>query len=105
MNDEELHTALRQKALYSTIQTIFADHIPQAYILSPEQVVQIPTSSEIDTRFPGLTANQTANIERDYMLESTQLVGLIKDCGLPKWFEQVVLLAKKDQMEGEYASM
>jgi nuclear pore complex protein Nup133 len=74
ITDFELNERFRRTALYSALRTIFLkEQQEEGYDSTPESALMIPTTSEIASRWPGMSPDQVEAIAQDYQLESDRL--------------------------------
>ncbi len=66
-------------------------HQPKGYLLLPDEVSEIPSHTEIASRWPGLPLEEIGALEADYELESSRVTEL----GLGEVFERVKELASE----------
>lgn len=92
--DAEVNDRLRNTALYIVQQSVmgFSGQQPEGYVLLPEEALPIPTKDEIESRWPGMPADDVAALISDYESESYELKAL----KLEEVVERVRELAAED---------
>lgn len=69
--DYELTVNLRRTQLY---QALAASALPSDSIIPPSEATRVPTSEDIELRWPGMAPNQVYELSRDFARESSVLV-------------------------------
>lgn len=74
MSDLELGERFRSTALYTVAQA--ASQNGGFRVLAPADALVLPTSAELDARWPGTAPEQIEALEADHRAESEQLAAL-----------------------------
>lgn len=69
--DYELTAMLRNTQLYKTLAS---SSLPRGSVVPPSEAVEVPTSDEIEVRWPGMAPNQVYELSRDFSRESSLLL-------------------------------
>jgi nuclear pore complex protein Nup133 len=93
VTDTMLNQRFRRTALLAVLQAHIRDDGYSFPVLTPEKSLQIPTADEITSRWPGMSQEQVAAIQEDYMQESDKLERL----RLEDVIERVRELAAQEQ--------
>ncbi|KDQ60778.1 hypothetical protein JAAARDRAFT_190924 [Jaapia argillacea MUCL 33604] len=97
VTDAELNEKLRATALYAALETTLSKRRqPKGYILQPHECLEIPTMSEIVSRWPGMAPDQMESLENDYAHERN----LVSNLGLAEVYERVRELVEQDPVWG-----
>jgi nuclear pore complex protein Nup133 len=89
VTDFELNNKFRNTALYAALRSA------PTYILEPQQALNVPSTTEISSRWPGMPPEQVEAMESDYRVESERL----RTLSLENDFSRVGELAAADAME------
>ncbi|KIL69792.1 hypothetical protein M378DRAFT_69338 [Amanita muscaria Koide BX008] len=92
ISDRELTLRYRSTALYATLCAIIQDENADIPYVSPDEALIIPSSIEIVSRWPGMSAEQVEAIVQDYDFERDQL----GDYDLNDVYHRVRELAEED---------
>lgn len=102
LNDDELNDSLRSTRLYTTLSLLGENPSISAEIygyLRLHEVLECPGTTELVTRYPGLTASQVEDLEEDLNGERTTLEILLGDFQLEMWLEKVMMMEKSDRLQ------
>ena len=69
VTDEELTNKYQNTALYATLAC------GPKYVLEPNRALVTPSTTDIESRWPGLPSDQVEAVERDFATESSVLEG------------------------------
>ena len=70
VTDDDLTAKYQNTALYATLAC------GPKYVLEPDRALTIPSTANIESRWPGLPPDQIEAVERDFETESRMLEGL-----------------------------
>lgn len=86
VTDDELTAKYQNTALYATLAC------GPKYVLEPNRALATPSTTDIESRWPGLPLDQVEAMERDFTTESRTLEGL----GLEYDYKRVAELITQD---------
>lgn len=104
--DEGVLREVRGTVAYATIQAVLANDSTASVVLSPDQVCQVqpPTQAMLAERFPGLPADQVAQLQTALVEEHAALDALVAETKLGAFFAQVLSqppVAEEEMVEVE----
>ncbi|KAI0306443.1 Non-repetitive/WGA-negative nucleoporin C-terminal-domain-containing protein [Multifurca ochricompacta] len=74
VSDTQLNDRFRSTALVTALSaTLSKRHQPEGYTLSPSQALAVPSSTELSSRWPGMSPEQIEGLVEDYQEESALL--------------------------------
>jgi hypothetical protein len=106
MNDEQLDQNLRTTFLYACLHAALDnDVVPTAMFLPPREVLECPSTTELVTRYPGLTGIQISEVEASYAWESLQVQALLREHNLDSWYQKVVAIERRDRTAAQQSNL
>lgn len=77
VTDMELNERFRRTALYTVFQAASQDAgVVNFKLLTPADALVVPTTREIESRWPGMAPEQVEALEMDHLAECEKLAGL-----------------------------
>lgn len=81
-----MNERFKNTALFTVLQaTLHKKHQPRGYLLLPDEVLNVPETEEIASRWPGLPPEEIDEMKGDYEVESLR----VEELQLGEAFERV----------------